>query len=216
MKRVTFYIDGFNFYFGIKRSRNKNPQWKKCYWIDLVKLCCFFLGENQILEKVVYFTASPLNPSKNSRQSSFLNANKLINPTKFEVVRGKYMEKQFDCPYCHSNISRPEEKRTDVNISVRMLSDCFEDKTDTIVLISADSDLIPPLEQINRLFPHKNIKVYFPPANYSYDIKDFLVLQKNKPVLLEKNLQKFLNSIMPDVVKNETNTYTIPDKWRYL
>ena len=92
MKRVTFYIDGFNFYFGIKRARKANPEWNKCYWIDLVKLCGLFLGEGQILNKVVYFTASPLSPAKNSRQSSFLNANKLINGDKLEIVRGKYME----------------------------------------------------------------------------------------------------------------------------
>ena len=175
MKRVTFYIDGFNFYFGIKRARKANPEWNKCYWIDLVKLCGLFLGEGQILNKVVYFTASPLSPAKNSRQSSFLNANKLINGDKLEIVRGKYMEKSLDCPFCNATISRPEEKRTDVNISVRMLVDCFEDKTDTVVLISADSDLIPPLEQVNRLFPQKNIKVYFPPTNYSHDIKDILL-----------------------------------------
>ena len=91
-KRVSFYIDGFNFYFGIKRARSIDKNWGKCYWIDVVKLCDSFLGDGQTLEKVVYFTASPMNPAKNSRQSSFLNANKLINGDKFEIVRGKYVE----------------------------------------------------------------------------------------------------------------------------
>ena len=91
-KRVSFYIDGFNFYFGIKRARSIDKNWGKCYWIDVVKLCESFLGDGQTLEKVVYFTASPMNPAKNSRQSSFLNANKLINGDKFEIVRGKYVE----------------------------------------------------------------------------------------------------------------------------
>ena len=62
-KRVTFYIDGFNFYFGIKRARSIDRNWGNCYWIDVVKLCESFLGEDQILEKVVYFTASPMNPA---------------------------------------------------------------------------------------------------------------------------------------------------------
>ena len=160
-KRVTFYIDGFNFYFGIKRARSIDKNWGKCYWIDVVKLCESFLGDCQTLEKVVYFTASPMNPTKNSRQSSFLNANKLINGDKFEIVRGKYMDKSIICPYCNASISKPEEKKTDVNISVRMLADCMEDKTDTVALVSADSDLIPPLEHIQRLFPQKNIKPPF-------------------------------------------------------
>ena len=55
--RVTFYVDGFNFYYGIKRTRKSNKEWGKYYWIDMVKLCESFLGEGQQLEKVVYFTA---------------------------------------------------------------------------------------------------------------------------------------------------------------
>lgn len=124
-KRVTFYIDGFNFYYGIRRSKYADEVWRKCYWIDMVRLCESFLGEGQELTKVVYFTASPLNPDKSSRQSAFLNANKLINGDRFEIVRGKYLEKHIICPYCKGDISRPEEKKTDVNISIRMIEDCL-------------------------------------------------------------------------------------------
>ena len=215
-KRVTFYIDGFNFYFGIKRARSIDRNWGKCYWIDVVKLCESFLGEDQILEKVVYFTASPMNPAKNSRQSSFLNANKLINGEKFEIVRGKYMDKSFICPYCNMSISKPEEKKTDVNISVRMLADCMEDKTDTVALVSADSDLIPPLEHIQRLFPQKGIKVYFPPTNYSNDIKDNLLHQRSKPVLMKNNLPRFLRAVMDDEVSDGIKTFRIPEKWKEM
>ncbi len=213
MQRITFYVDGFNFYFGIKRARKADAIWGKCYWIDMVKLCGSFLGENQCLEKVVYFTASPLSPEKNSRQSAFLNANKLINGDKFEVVRGKYMEKSVDCPYCHAVISKPEEKKTDVNISVRMLADCMENKTDIVALVSADSDLIPPLEYIQRLFPQKRIKVYFPPSNYSNDLKDNMLQHRSKPVLMKNNLNRFIKSMMPDVVTDGVKIYSIPEKW---
>ena len=156
-KRVIFYIDGFNFYYGLKRSKKANDQWAKCYWLDMVKLCESFLGENQELVKVIYFTASPLNPEKNSRQSAFLNANKLLNGDRFEIVRGKYLEKHIRCPYCKGDISRPEEKKTDVNISIRMIEDCLTNTTDTVALVSADSDLVPPLELIQKLYPNISI-----------------------------------------------------------
>ena len=90
-KRVTFYFDGFNFYFALKRKKKISPEWKDFYWLDLVLFCESFLGPDQILEKVIYFTASPLSPQKNSRQSAFLNANRILHPDKFEVIRGKYM-----------------------------------------------------------------------------------------------------------------------------
>lgn len=214
MNRVTFYIDGFNFYYGLAASNKKDATWKKFYWIDVVKLFKSFLSDAQELSKVIYFTASPLDSEKSSRQSSFLNANKLLNENTFEIVRGKYIEKPMHCPFCHNDFMRPEEKKTDVNISVRMQEDCINNKTDTLVLVSADSDLIPPLESINRNFSDKSIKVYFPPSRYSRDIKDFLYLQRKKPVLLEKNINRFENAIMPDFVEKNGKKYTIPEKWK--
>ena len=213
-KRVTFYVDGFNFYFGLKRTKKSEPEWKRYYWINIVKLFESFLGEGQILEKVIYFTASPLSPQKNSRQSAFLNANKLINGERFEIVRGKYLEKHIICPYCKGDIARPEEKKTDVNISVRMIADCVLDKTDTIALVSADSDLVPPVEFIQKHYPQKVIKIYFPPSNYSSDLKDNLLHHRSKPVLLLKNKKRFEFSVMPNIVQNELKKYTIPEKWK--
>lgn len=213
-KRVTFYIDGFNFYFGLKRSKCSDLDWGKYYWIDIVKLCQSFLGDNQELQKVVYFTASPLSPGKNSRQSAFLNANKLLNGDKFEIVRGKYLEKHIICPYCKGDISRPEEKKTDVNISVRMVEDCILDATDIIILVSADSDLVPPIELIHKRFPRINTKVYFPPSNFSNDLKDCLLSYRNKPILMSKNKRRFEAAIMPNEINKDGKTYTIPDKWK--
>ncbi len=213
-KRVTFYIDGFNFYYGIRRSKHADETWQKCYWIDMVRLCESFLGEGQELVKVVYFTASPLDPDKSSRQSAFLNANRLINGDRFEIVRGKYLEKHIRCPYCKGDITRPEEKKTDVNISIRMIEDCLTDATDTISLVSADSDLVPPLELIQKRYPDIAIKVYFPPSNYSNDLKDNLIHHRSRPVEMKKNLPRFLKAVMPDVVERNGKLYTIPEKWR--
>lgn len=214
VKRVTFYIDGFNFYYGLRRIRRGCPRWGKYYWIDMVKLCEGFLGDDQQLEKVVYFTASPLSEEKNSRQSAFLNANKIINGSRFEIVRGKYFTKSIPCPVCKSSIPRPEEKRTDVNISVRMMADCVLDKTDSLVLVSADSDLIPPLEFIQQHYKEKKLKVYFPPSDSCRDLTDNLKRHGSKPSLLEKNEKRFINAIMPDEVVVGSLKYTIPQKWK--
>ena len=212
MKRVTVYVDGFNFYYGLKAIKKTDVDWKNYYWIDFVKLFEQFLGPEQSLQKVVYFTASPLNPQKSSRQGTLFNANKLINGERFEIVRGKYFDKQITCPFCKRAISRPEEKRTDVNISVRMIGDCVKDETDIIVLVSGDSDLVPPIEFIQANFPSKKVKVYFPPTIYCYDLKDNIAKHKSKVIRLEANKIKFQNSIMPEAVSDGNNTYTIPDK----
>lgn len=213
-KRVTFYVDGFNFYYGLRTARKVNPQWKQAYWIDLVKFFELFLGEDQELNKVIYFTASPLNPDKNSRQSAFLNANKLLNGNRFEIVRGKYISKEIKCPNCKYVMIRPEEKKTDVNISVRIIADCLKEQTDIIVLVSGDSDLLPPIEFIQSNYPEKKVKAFFPPSIYSRDIADNIRVHKGKITFLEKNLNKFLLVRMPDEVTKEGKTYTMPDKWK--
>lgn len=214
MDRVTFYIDGFNFYYGLRTEKRINPEWKKAYWIDLVKLFGQFIGENQVLEKVIYFTASPLNKEKSIRQSAFLNANKLLNGDKFEVVRGKYLEKQIKCPKCHYTIIRPEEKKTDVNISIRMIADCVQEKTDVVVLISGDSDLVPPIEFIQKNYTHKKVRVYFPPTISSSNLSMNMKYHGSKVIALQKNFPKFLNSIMENTVTKDGKEYSIPEKWR--
>lgn len=214
MKRVTFYVDGFNFYYGIRTAKQIDRKWYKSYWINLVQFFSLFLGEDQTIEKVIYFTASPLNKEKSRHQSAFLNANKLINGDKFEVVRGKYISKEIKCPNCKYTIIRPEEKKTDVNISIRMMADCIKDTTDVIVLVSGDSDLLPPIEFIQHNFPGKKIKAFFPPSIFSRDIAANVKAHKNKVVLLEKNYNKFVLSQMDETVTNGSVTYTIPEKWK--
>lgn len=213
-RRVTFYVDGFNFYYGLKRKKQVDRSWQRFYWIDVVKLFEQFLGPDQELAKVVYFTASPLDPDKSSRQSAFLNANSILHPDKFEIVRGKYMNKTIMCPHCHLAINRPEEKKTDVNLSVRMMGDCINNETDIVVVVSADTDLIPPIDFILNNFPDKKVKVYFPPANHSFDINGYMKAHKSNVVKLESNAVKFKNAIMPETVTVGARTYTIPENWK--
>ncbi len=111
-----------------------------------------------------------------------------------------------------------------MNISVRMIANCVLNATDTIVLVSADSDLVPPLEFIQKQYPEKRIKVYFPPSNFSCDLKDRSALplgssknlmhHSSKPVIMYKNERRFLDAIMPDVVTDGTKRYEVPEKWK--
>ena len=214
MERVNFYVDGFNFYYGLKRLKAADSDWQKFYWLDFVKLFSHFIGDNQVLQKVYYFTAPPLKVSKSNRQGLLLDANKAINGNKFEVVKGQFYEKQHLCPVCNTTYLKPEEKRTDVNISVRMMGDCSLNKVDTLVLVCADSDLVPPLQFIRDNHPDKKIRVYFPPDNYSGALRDFMRTNKGNVVRLEKSKVKFNNSIMPDTVTKDGVSYIIPAKWK--
>ena len=133
MERVTVYVDGFNLYYGLRRMRAVDADWQKFYWLDFVKFFEHFKDRSQILQKVVYFTTPPQNIQKSNRQAKLLDVNKLLNENRFEVIYGKFIDKWLICPKCKSKYKKPEEKRTDVNISVQMMNDCALDNTDVIV-----------------------------------------------------------------------------------
>lgn len=213
MQKVNFYIDGFNFYYGLRAAKREDPQWSYAYWIDFVTLCRKFLGAEQELGKVVYFTAKPLRLDKAARQRELLKANKALHPNEFEVVEGRYLSKSILCPNCKRQFPRPEEKKTDVNISVRLLGDCMSNSSDRIVLVSADSDLIPPIKFILDNFPDKKIKVFFPPTLSSKETIAVMRRMSGKVVFMKNNYPKFKDSVMPDDVTVGEKTYTIPEKW---
>lgn len=211
--RTIFYVDGFNFYYGIKNQKKLDPKWKAAYWIDIVGLFKQFLGPDDQFLKVKYFTASPLSSGKNSRQSALFKANNILNGHEFEIIRGKYVDRDILCQSCGTHFTKPEEKRTDVNIATHLIGDCALDLVDKIVLVSADSDLIPPLEFIIRNYPKKKIKVYFPPSSFSSDLAR--ANPTKRVVLLKDNFSKFQNAYMdPTVVKSDgSDSAIIPAPW---
>jgi len=96
-KVVNFYIDGFNFYFGLKRIIEHKPDWKKFYWLDLVMFCSQFLEENEELGRVIYFTARPKSQEKTKRQNLLMTCNKKLNPEKLQVIYGRYANREVYC-----------------------------------------------------------------------------------------------------------------------
>ncbi len=168
MQRVVVYVDGFNLYFGL-RSKG----WKKYYWLDLLALATSLLKENQQeLIQVHYFTSRICDNGRNSediqRQTTYLEA--LATFPKVVSHFGHYLEKPRLCKTCGAKWKDYEEKMTDVNIAVQMLTDAFEDHFDTALLVSGDSDLTTPVSRILARFPDKKIIVALPPNRRSHQL----------------------------------------------
>ena len=215
MKRINFYVDGYNFYYGLRSLKETDRTWKKFYWLDIVKLFEQFINnQSQQLQKVYYFSASPIAQDESNRQRILFKANELINGSRFEVIKGFFVEKNVTCKVCNAPYKVAVEKRTDVNIAVQMVGDCALNNVDAIVLVSADSDLLAPLQFITLHYPHIKIKIYFPPGNNSSALTDFARKNKIKLVRLENSKQRFINSVLPDIVSKDGMTYTIPPKWK--
>jgi hypothetical protein len=161
MTRIITYIDGFNLYFGLK-----SKGWKHLYWLNLSALAQNLLQPGQQLIATKYFTARISGrPAKVARQSTYIDA--LQTLPNFHIFLGQFLLNPRDCPKCGYSYSVPSEKMSDVNLAVQLLTDAFRDRFDRALIISADSDLAPPIEAVQALFPNKTVVVAFPPARKS-------------------------------------------------
>ena len=157
MLRVISYIDGFNLYFGLKSQR-----WERFLWLDVQALSRNLLRPDQNLARTKYFTSRVAQPpDKAKRQSTYIDAINTLADT--SIYFGKYQTNPHTCRNCGHVHNANSEKMTGVNIAVELLQDTFQDASDAAVLISADSDLIAPVEAVKKLFPHKRVIVACPP-----------------------------------------------------
>lgn len=73
---------------------------------------------------------------------------------------------------------------TDVNIATQMMVDAYKDKYDVAILISGDSDLVPPIKAVHENFPSKRVTVFFPPKRYNNSVaavaKGSLIIGRKK------------------------------------
>lgn len=164
--RVISYIDGFNLYFGLKESR-----YERYLWLNLFRLSLELLKPGQQLRRVNYFTSRISSPEdKRKRQSNYLEA--LGTQANLVIFEGHYLDKPRECFGCQRTWTDHEEKMTDVNIATQLLLDAFDDKFDTALILSADSDLVPPVRAIRQRFPAKRVIAAFPPSRFSIDLRN--------------------------------------------
>ncbi len=164
MPRVITYIDGFNLCFGLK-----SKGWERYLWLNVQALSMALLKTNQNLVHTKYFTsrvASP--PDKVKRQNIYIEASGTLGQT--SIFFGKFQTNPYTCKMCGHVRDAPQEKMTDVNIAVELMTDAFNDGFDDAILISADSDLIASVVAVKRLFPAKRVVVACPPGRFSTEL----------------------------------------------
>ena len=155
-ERVVVYIDGYNLYRGLCDAGLRSSR-----WLNLVSMCDEIIGERS-LSNVRYFTARVLDdPQRLARQNLYIDA--LNAHGGIEIEFGKYKKKKAKCFSCKTSWRTYEEKKTDTRIAVRVVEDAFDNRFDVALIISGDSDMIPPIELLQERFPEKSVIVVFPP-----------------------------------------------------
>jgi uncharacterized LabA/DUF88 family protein len=165
MTRVVAYVDGFNLYHGLKAGYGR-----RYHWLDLQELVRGLLRPGQELLEVQYFTARVRDsPDSELRQALYLEA-LASHSLRVRLIEGRFQDKPRECLNCGTRWMVYEEKETDVNIAIAMLTDAVRDMYDTALLVSADSDLRPVVAAVKHLRTGKRIIAAFPPRRRSRDL----------------------------------------------
>jgi uncharacterized LabA/DUF88 family protein len=166
--RARVYVDGFNFYYGAARGTKGRK------WLDFKKFGERSVPGTAALDEVHYFTtrvsARPNDPDGPTRQDAFLRALKtlqgvhvhegsfkstlkrraLVDPQPTRVNR----KGRPTAPYVslislgwpsHAWTYNTEEKQSDVNLAVKLVSDVLDGEIDVAVIVSDDTDLSTPV-----------------------------------------------------------------------
>lgn len=201
-ERVIVYVDGFNLYFGMREAGFDNSR-----WLNIRKLVENLLRPEQDLIQIKYFTSRVSNsPEKQKRQSTYIDALKSAN---IEIIYGNYQDGKEECHRCGHQWRTAKEKMTDVNIATSMLTDAFHDKFDMALLISGDSDLVPPIKAIHSNFNAKRVMIAFPPQRHNSSMG---LVAKGSMTIGRKKLK---DSQFDETVISKTGfKLTIPDRWK--
>lgn len=164
MDRVAAFIDGFNLYHSLEEAGCKHLKWLN-YW-DLAD--AFVAKSREKLVKVFYFSAIvPWDQGKAARHKVYIQALEFYG---VEIVLGKFKEVTRKCRGCGYQYKTYEEKETDVNIAVTLLSEAVKDTYDKALLFSGDSDMIAGVKSLKNLCPHKKITAVIPYKRSSIDL----------------------------------------------
>jgi len=192
-QRVVCLIDGLNLYHAI--AALDRPEFK---WVDLKSLAQVFLKSySEELAGVFYFSAYAEHISESSQKSqkAYVRALEL---TGVVSILGHFKEKNRKCPSCNHRWIGHEEKETDVNIALFLLSLAYQNAFDRALLISNDSDLAPAIRMVRKHFPQKRITTVSPP--HYFHSRELIQASSDKTKVRVEHLQRcLLPSIVTDV-----------------
>ena len=205
-ERISIYIDGFNVYYGFKRKG-----WERYLWLDYRAVFERLIRPGQELVDVNYSTALSNRDGSRQRQQTYLNAIDVQGGV--TVHSGRIESRPIRCKKCGKNShNRQQEKETDVSMAVHMLTDTFEERCDSIWLMTNDSDLVPAVKALVA----RNTKVVIvrPPTGTGVSAGDELVQASgNRELHVGRSI--WAQSQLPDELQRQKGQrrHRRPETW---
>lgn len=157
MKTIV-YIDGYNWYHSIFRHR---PDWK---WLNIQSFFEKLLSRDEVIS-VKMFSAmiDPDNTASDARERQNRYFSALRTLPKVKIILGAFQPRQVTCrASCKTDYWIQDEKKTDVNMAVEVISDSLAGVCEKICIVSGDSDIQPAVEWVCKNNTKLKVFVYIP------------------------------------------------------
>jgi len=185
MKRVAVFIDGNNFYFGLRKLYGKSKSLKN---FDFKGFAQFLAGKEKVVS-IYYYNAlldKENNLQKYESQKEFFE--KLKQIPNFNLVLCKLLKRNIT----GTNKFYYIIKEDDINMAVDMVENACDDNFDMAVLVSGDGDFVPAVRSVKK--KNKLVKnVYFKNSS-SRNLKNFC---DESFELSKENLNRFFEILKP-------------------
>ncbi|MHB1655486.1 MAG: NYN domain-containing protein [Burkholderiales bacterium] len=166
--RVIVFVDGFNLYHAIdelnRDIKTKQFTHSKHYlkWLNISALSNALIHPAQDrLVGAYYFSAFAgwIAQDAQDRHRDYVAA---LKSTGFVPVMGTFKKKPRKCPNCKHTWDGHEEKESDVNIALHLVTLAYENAFDKAIIFTADTDLAPAIRTVREKFPDKQVYVAIP------------------------------------------------------
>ena len=179
--KVSIFIDGNNFYHGLKYLFGES---RKTIDFNFEKLCKYLAQKREIID-IFYYNASldkNNNPEKYDSQKRFFG--KLRNIPKLNLIICKLLKRTIKGTNQYYYVL----KEDDIHMAVDIVEGACEDKYDVAILVSGDGDFVPAVESVKN---HEKIVENIYLRNSSYrNLKGYC----NKSRILTKEiLERFFD-----------------------
>lgn len=233
MRKAALYVDGFNFYYGV-RNYFKSGEPQRGFSLSGLVWCDFralierhFLEADSRLVLIRYFTApvterAEAKAGEHERYENWLRAARTIPG--LHAIFGYYRPRRKTAqqaaaggdPLAHVEQLR-QEKETDVNIAVEMLLDGIAGHFDTAWLLSGDTDQIPAVAAVAfRLGRQRRVRVLVPPVQdpeswkqpwleYMHRLKERFEIRPCEPRLVD------VLPLTEEILANSLLRYDLPE-----
>lgn len=179
--RVSYLIDGFNFYHSA-RTAERHLQGRSTKWLDfraLFESLLYTIRENPKIktrlqiEEIYYLSALAThlersNPGITARHRSFIAC---LKDSGVQIKWARFKPKKIKCPSCSNSFTRYEEKETDVAIGAKLLELFALNACDIGIIVSGDTDICPAIACARKLYPDKLVGVAFPYLRKNKELK---------------------------------------------